>query len=316
MTTRKSPQAKPFRQWEIEENGRQFRPVGSVGPKIVPGFYRLGGWPMPALILDEPKHDTIIHTGLAAEIAANIEKFLAAGVLYQRLGFLHKRGVLLIGYPGTGKSMTAMCVADKMIANGAVVLLPNPGSPGYIPNMLGMVRSVEPDCPIMVLMEDIEEFYEEDPDLVLDIMDGSSQTNNIVYVGTTNFPERLDSRFLDRPGRFDVVRWVGPPDAKTRDEYIRRTLPKEIASETIEEMVKHTEGLLLSHLREVICGVLVQGKAVEEVCEDLRAIQKRSQDNDEEKKKEAAMSNLPPSIAKQMKDQAKALNTITKAVAA
>ena len=54
------------------------------------------------------------------------------------------------------------------------------------------------------------EYYAESE--YLSLLDGENQIGNVVYVATTNYPEKLDKRFTDRPSRFDVVQKISMPN--------------------------------------------------------------------------------------------------------
>lgn len=276
--------------------GDQVAPLEVTGDKLKPGFYNFGA----GFLASAPKHDSIIATGLAKEIIADVDKFSAAADLYKRMGFLHKRGYLLISAPGVGKSMTAMLVANHTVSNNGVVLLPR--SVRQLEIMCSMVRGQEPDTPLCAIVEDIEDWYEDDRENLLDILDGQQQVGGIITVATTNHPEKLAADLLNRPGRFDIVRWVGPPEAATRREYLRQILPQDIPNETVEEMIHHTDGFLISHMREMVCKVFIQGNSVKEAATILRTIMDESKKNDAAKK---AMNELqdkmPPDLAKQLK---------------
>src|SRR5581483_11494126 len=89
--------------------------------------------------------------------------------------------------------------------------------------MMGMrtLRQIQPDVPVIVIMEDVDailEHYNESS--VLNILDGADKIDNTVFIATTNYPEELSDRIVDRPSRFDKRFKVPMPDAKVRAFYL------------------------------------------------------------------------------------------------
>jgi len=54
---------------------------------------------------------------------------------------------------------------------------------------------------------------------VLNLLDGVKQVDNIIYIATTNYPELLEERILNRPSRFDRRFHIGTPSAEVRKFY-------------------------------------------------------------------------------------------------
>ena len=122
---------------------------------------------------------------------------------------------------------------------------------------------------MIVLYEDIDALVERygEPEY-LAILDGELQISNVVNVATTNYPERLDKRFADRPGRFDRVQYVGMPDEKARRIYLESRSPS--ADEvTIKRWVKASDGWSVAHLRELVVACDILGEDVTEAIERI-----------------------------------------------
>lgn len=166
-------------------------------------------------------------------------------------GFLYKRGILLWGPPGSGKTVTIQQLIRLFTksVNGIAVMC---GSPGLLLQVLRDFRKVEPDRQVLVVIEDIdaliETFRESD---FLNMLDGEAQLQNVVYVATTNYPERLDNRFKDRPSRFDTIRKIGMPTEQARRKYLEVKLPDAEKTE-VDAYVSGSEGYSIAYLRELI----------------------------------------------------------------
>jgi GTPase SAR1 family protein len=207
-------------------------------------------------------------------ILDQIKTFWAAGDKYKEYGLLRKRGILMYGPPGCGKT----CIIDQLCseiykANGIVFKIDDFRSIG---DYISVFRKHEPDRPIMTLMEDMEGIFVGDAGKVqeksaLSFLDGQEQIDNVVHVGTTNHPQDIADRFIRRPGRFDVVIGIHPPGQDTREAYIRHLWGAKISESLIRELVVKTDGLALSYLRELAASYLCLGIPIDTTIERLRS---------------------------------------------
>lgn len=183
-------------------------------------------------------------------------------------GLSAKRGLILWGPPGSGKTSAVQVMAAHMIEKlrGVVVLA---GEPRLTAMLLAAIRKIEPHRPLIVVYEDIDALVERygEPEF-LAMLDGERQIDNVVNVATTNYPERLDRRFADRPGRFDRVQYVGMPGDSARKAYLERRAP-ELSEIEIARWVKASDGWSIAHLRELIVAHQVLGEDAETVIDRL-----------------------------------------------
>ena len=110
---------------------------------------------------------------------------------------------------------------------------------------------------------------------LLNILDGVKQIEDVVYIATTNYPEKLQERITNRPSRFDRRYKVELPNEDIREAYIRHKLKEEdLKNVDIQEWVKRTEGMSLSHLKEVVISTIVMGREFEEVMDNLEGLKR------------------------------------------
>lgn len=159
-----------------------------------------------------------------------------------------KRGILLHGKPGTGKTMTAMYLASAM-KERTVMLVTGRGQ-GLIQRTCFFARWLEP---AMVIIEDVDLIAEErssqnqcNTGVLLELMnemDGLSDDVDVLFVLTTNRPEILEPALAARPGRVDQAYEVPLPDADCRkrmfDVYSKGLTVK---VENMEVFIKRTAG--------------------------------------------------------------------------
>jgi SpoVK/Ycf46/Vps4 family AAA+-type ATPase len=86
---------------------------------------------------------------------------------------------------------------------------------------------IEKHRPIVVMIEDIDAIVDKKGEsAMLALLDGELQIDNVVFVATTNYPERLDKRLVNRPSRFDEIIKIGMPSAAARAQYIINKVPR------------------------------------------------------------------------------------------
>ncbi|MGZ5792536.1 MAG: CDC48 family AAA ATPase [Croceibacterium sp.] len=146
---------------------------------------------------------------------------------FDRLGIRPAKGFLLYGPPGTGKTLLAKAVAKEAEANFISIKSSDVLSKWYgeseqqISKMFARARQV---APCVIFIDEIDSLVPargseaNEPQVtarvvntILAEMDGMEELNAIIVIGATNRPWLVDPALL-RPGRFDELVYVGPPD--------------------------------------------------------------------------------------------------------
>ncbi len=155
---------------------------------------------------------------------------------FDRLGIRPAKGFLLYGPPGTGKTLLAKAVAKEAEANFISMKSSDLLSKWYgeseqqISRMFARARQV---APCVVFIDEIDSLVPArggsggEPQVtarvvntILAEMDGMEELNSVVVIGATNRPALVDPALL-RPGRFDELVYVGPPDRTGREHILK-----------------------------------------------------------------------------------------------
>jgi len=156
--------------------------------------------------------------------------------VFERMGIRPPKGILLFGPPGTGKTLLAKAVATESGANFIAVR-----GPEVLSKWVGesekaireIFRKARQAAPTVVFFDEIDAVapargmghdtsgvLERIVNQLLAEMDGITPLNRVVVIAATNRPDILDPALL-RPGRFDRLIYVPPPDKQARLEILK-----------------------------------------------------------------------------------------------
>jgi SpoVK/Ycf46/Vps4 family AAA+-type ATPase len=167
-----------------------------------------------------------------------------------------KRGLLLHGEPGTGKTLTAMYLAQAMEGRTTVLL-----SGSSMSVLSGACRFARELQPATLILEDIDLIAEDrsrstSNSLLFELlneMDGLAEDADILFVLTTNRPEVLEAALSQRPGRVDLAVKIPLPDDNCRRrlfELYGEGLNLNVAE--LDHYVKRTSGASAAFIRELM----------------------------------------------------------------
>jgi cell division protease FtsH len=168
-----------------------------------------------------------------------------------------KRGVLLHGPPGTGKTHTVRYLLGQM--PGVTVVVLTGAALGQIAAACSVARALQPS---MVVVEDVDLIAEQrdsragqHPLLfqLLNEMDGLGEDADVTFLLTTNRADLLETALSQRPGRVDHAAEIPLPDADARRRLMRlyqHDLVLDLTSPAV--VIAQTEGVTASFLKELL----------------------------------------------------------------
>jgi len=280
----------PLRHYTVYDN--IFRPCPPTTNVLPPGFYEcsVDGQGLFFMRQEVDTSDLIRFPGsMPEEVIGEFEQFWTKKDLYSVRGEPHKRGFLLYGPPGGGKSCTVAMIANDFIKGGNVVFRFS----YTLMRGLAQLRTIEPNRKVMVVIEDIDSFLDnnEVEQALLQFLDGDRQYSNIVVIATTNFPEFLGDRIINRPSRFDRISLIGMPTAKDRKLYLSKKA-KNLSKEDLTKWVDDTDNWTLAHLKELIAAVEIYGLSYSDTVDRIGQMRSRKAHSDDYTKSLRGKKNL------------------------
>jgi len=200
--------------------------------------------------------------GLEREVARVreiVELPLKYSRIFERLGILAPKGVLLYGPPGTGKTLLARAVAAEsrvhfIHLNGPEIMRKFYGESEA--KLREVFEEAARHAPSILFIDEIDAVAPKRTEVVgevekrvvaqlLSLMDGFVARGQVIVIGATNIPEVLDPA-LRRPGRFDREIEIGVPNTQARLQILRihtRAMPL-AADVDLPEIAEHSHGFV------------------------------------------------------------------------
>lgn len=202
----------------------------------------------------------IFSDSITQKLVDEIKLFWDKAQLYKENNLIHKRGILLEGYPGVGKSSIISILSLEIIEQGGVVFRVSDSSNlgDYIEFIRGSFRKLQPDTPIITILEDIDQ-YDDVSEELLDFLDGKTHINHHVVIATTNNTSEIPDTFL-RPSRLDLKIEIPLPSKTVRGEYFKF---KNVPDEDIDNLVEQSNNLSLADLKELYICIYLLDYSVE-----------------------------------------------------
>jgi len=227
------------------------------------------------------------------ELQEAVEWPLKYPELFKHMDAKPPKGILLYGPPGTGKTLLAKAVANESEANFISVK-----GPELLSKWVGeseravreIFRKARQAAPSIIFFDEIDAIApvrgggygdshvtERVISQLLTELDGLEELRAVVVIAATNRPDIIDPALL-RPGRFDKLLYVPPPDLEARKEILRiHTRNKPLAEDVdLDEIAEMTEGYTGADLA-AICNTAVMLAIREHIM--------KSKDPDEAKRK-------------------------------
>lgn len=261
-----------FNKIESEEKGILMRPehvseglysTQQIDPSaevdLPPGTYQYvdGGYnSIDRLVPVNFRKDGFVKTGdIYDDILDDIKSFLSKEEVYRNLNVMYKRGLLLYGPPGNGKTAIIRAVVHAELPKDAVTIIFDKSLPD--PSFLNVMKTTLENRTKLFIFEELTDFIKNDNmEDLLTFLDGEFSIDKSLIIATTNYPENLPGNIVDRQSRFDTLYKVGNPNANQRKIILAHYLQNKPTKKDVEITDKLStaaikEVVLLSKLRDI-----------------------------------------------------------------
>jgi hypothetical protein len=189
--------------------------------------------------------------------------FFESRALYARYSVPWRRGILLTGPPGNGKTHTikALCNALGTPVLYVKGLRSRHGTDhDAIRSVFDRARQV---APCVMVLEDLDSIVDDgNRSYFLNEMDGFAGNDGLLVIATTNHPERLDPAIVQRPSRFDRRYAFSLPAYAERSRYLQRWNDRaepdvRLSDAGLSHTAGHTDGFSFAYLKELLVSAVI-----------------------------------------------------------
>jgi len=208
--------------------------------------------------------DLVLASSLKEQIRTDFRDFLAARAAYEELGLAWRRGALLLGPPGNGKTHCLRALVKELGIPSLYVQSIKDHYQTDEANLKKVFERARQLRPCALVLEDIDALItSENRSFFLNQLDGFEKNVGLIVLATTNHPERIDPAILDRPSRFDRKYHFDLPELPERTAYLaqwqRRLATKTgWSSDAVGPLAVKTAGFSFAYLKELVVAALMR----------------------------------------------------------
>jgi SpoVK/Ycf46/Vps4 family AAA+-type ATPase len=246
------------------ETARSFFSAVCAHRGVVEGsilVFQSGMWRRDAKLLRDIEafrlEDLVLPEAAQRGLFDDVEGFFASKELYEAMGVTWKRGVLLVGPPGNGKTHAIKAMIQKLGLPCLYVRSFRDSDNIPEDNIEAVFARARLAAPCIVVLEDLDSLVE--PSYLssfLNAMDGFASNDGVLTIATTNHPEKIDVALLERPSRFDRKIEFGLPKVAERRRYLglldaKRPDEMRYAEGDLDRAAEATDGYSFALLKEL-----------------------------------------------------------------
>ena len=164
--------------------------------------------------------DIFLPEDIKKEIITSVEGWLESKEVYENAKIPWKRGVLLWGPPGNGKTSIIRTIISVYDFKPITIQFGNDSAVNLLNDAFDYAKT---QSPALIFLEDIDHIVEDLGNIshFLNVLDGVNSNNGIFVVGTANDLSSLDENLINRPSRFDRKWKIPKPSAKQATSYLK-----------------------------------------------------------------------------------------------
>ncbi|KAJ7750905.1 P-loop containing nucleoside triphosphate hydrolase protein [Mycena metata] len=211
--------------------------------------------------------DVILKDDFKTGLQKDIYGFFKSEPVYKKFAIPWKRGIIMYGPPGNGKTISIKVIMKTCDAQGFAPLYVKSfqhfmGEEYAMAEVFEKARQL---APCVMVLEDLDALItDRNRSFFLNQLDGLQGNDGLLVIGTTNHFERLDPGLSTRPSRFDRKYLFDDPDLEERTLYAQYWQNKLKSNEEIDfpdalvdEAAEQTDKFSFAYLKEVFVSALV-----------------------------------------------------------
>lgn len=182
--------------------------------------------------------ELFLPTDLKSELKISVESFLSSQDFYLEKKIPWKRGILLFGNPGNGKTSIIRTIISEYNFKPITI------APGATNDAVREAFSyAEEQSPSLLYFEDLDSLFENgvDKSAFLNLMDGISTKNGLLIIATANDVRKLTANVTQRPSRFDRKFEIPLPNSEMAYIYLKRWFGNILDNNKCRELAKFAE---------------------------------------------------------------------------
>lgn len=226
------------------------------------------------------REDVLLDDKIKTNIFRAIDEFFTdGGEFFKQYDIPYKRGILLYGNPGNGKTTLVKSIAESVDAPVMYWQITEFTSSYSIDEVFRTAKKI---APVILIIEDIDSMPHESRSVFLNTLDGATTKEGIFLIGTTNYPEKIDPALINRAGRFDRAYEIKQPNETLRRNYlIKKQIIQFVSEAELNDIAKKTRGLSIAQLNELYMSMALDWHYAKQVdvnriIEELKEHQRRT----------------------------------------
>lgn len=200
------------------------------------------------------REEVVLEPKIKEEIFTLIDGFFEENNnFFKKYNIPYRRGLLLHGKPGNGKTTLVKAIVGSISAPVIYWQVNEYTNSESINEVFSRAENLSP---VVLVIEDLDSLPDPCRSTFLNKLDGATEANGIFLIGTTNYPERVDSALKNRPGRFDRVYEIELPNKAMRLQYmLQRGYIDFVTLEEIDRIVAKSENFSFVQLNEIFISM-------------------------------------------------------------